>query len=151
LRNFLFGAPGAGGFDLVSLNIQRGRDHGLNTYNGTRRAMNLRPVRRFADITAETAVQTKLFNAYGSVDDIELWVGGLSEQPLLAAGSQLGELFTAINVKQFDQLRAGDRFWYLPYLTPEEMAIVRGITLAKVIRMNTSIGDELQDNVFFVK
>ncbi len=151
LRNFLFGAPGAGGFDLVSLNIQRGRDHGLNTYNGTRRAMNLRPVRRFADITADTAVQTKLFNAYGSVDDIELWVGGLSEQPLLAAGSQLGELFTAINVKQFDQLRAGDRFWYQHYLTPEEMAIVRGITLAKVIRMNTSIGDELQDNVFFVK
>lgn len=151
LRNFLFGAPGAGGFDLVSLNIQRGRDHGLNTYNGTRRSMNLRPVRRFADITADTAVQTKLFNAYGSVDDIELWVGGLSEQPLLTAGSQLGELFTAINVKQFDQLRAGDRFWYQHYLTPEEMAIVRGITLAKVIRMNTSIGDELQDNVFFVQ
>ena len=27
IRNFLFGPPGAGGFDLVCLNTARGRDH----------------------------------------------------------------------------------------------------------------------------
>lgn len=151
LRNFLFGAPGAGGFDLVSLNIQRGRDHGLNSYNETRRAMGLRPARRFSDVTDNTALQTQLFNAYGSVRNVELWTGGLAEDPMVEVGSQLGELFTAINVKQFDELRAGDRFWYQRYLTEQELDMVSDVTLAKVIKDNTSIGDELQDDVFFVK
>ncbi|MDO6693845.1 peroxidase family protein [Aliiglaciecola sp. 3_MG-2023] len=151
LRNFLFGTPGSGGFDLISLNIQRGRDHGLNTYNQTRIAMDLEAKVSIADITTNTSLQAGLFNAYGSVDDIELWIGGLAEDPLTSQGSQLGELFTAINVKQFDELRAGDRFWYSRYLTDDELEFVEDVTLAEVIRNNTNIGDELQDNVFYVE
>ena len=83
LRNFLFGMPGAGGFDLVSLNIQRGRDHGLPTYNDVRVAMGLEPVEYFSDITDNTNLQMQLFNAYESVENIDLWVGGLSENCLL--------------------------------------------------------------------
>src|SRR5262249_1455892 len=52
VRNFLFGPPGAGGFDLASLNIQRGRDHGLSDYNTTRAAFGLPRVTSFADITS---------------------------------------------------------------------------------------------------
>ena len=40
VRNFLFGEPGNGGFDLASLNFQRGRDHGLADYNQTRETLD---------------------------------------------------------------------------------------------------------------
>ena len=45
IRNFLFGAPGAGGLDLATLNIQRGRDHGIPNYNALRTAYGLPTVR----------------------------------------------------------------------------------------------------------
>lgn len=149
LRNFMFGEPASGGFDLVALNIQRGRDHGLPSYNDTRAAMGLTKATEFSQITSNNTLQNSLRNAYASVDDIDLWVGGLAEEPVRAQGSQLGRLFTAINVKQFDELRAGDRFWYENYLTDYEKAFIENTTLAAVIRNNTNIGDELQNAVFF--
>lgn len=151
LRNFLFGNPGSGGFDLISLNIQRGRDHGLSDYNTTRESMGLPAAQSFADITSNTSLQTKLFTAYSSVDDIDLWIGGLAEDPLIDQGSQLGELFTAMNVRQFDELRAGDRFWYSRYLSDDEFDMVKDTTLSRVIRRNTNIGNELQDSIFYVE
>lgn len=150
LRNFLFGAPGAGGFDLVALNIQRGRDHGVASYNDTRAAMGLARASTFADITTDLELQQALAATYTTVDNIDLWVGGLAETPLKAQGSQLGELFTAIVVKQFDDIRAADRFWYTRYLSDEDKALIADVTLAKIIRYNTNIGAELQDNVFIV-
>ena len=151
VRNFLFGRPGAGGLDLASLNIQRGRDHGLGSYNDTREAMGLTRAQDFSDITSDTELQDALYRVYGNVDDVDLWVGGLAEDPLAKKGSQLGPLFRAILIKQFEDLRAGDRFWYENNLTRRERRMVKGTTLAKIIRANTTIGDELQDNVFYVK
>src|SRR5262249_39651416 len=49
VRNFLFGPPGSGGLDLASLNIERGRDHGLPDYNTLRQAVGLSRVNSFAD------------------------------------------------------------------------------------------------------
>ena len=150
LRNFLFGAPGQGGFDLVSLNIQRGRDHGVASYNDTRAALGLKRANNFDDITRDINVQNALAEAYDSVDDIDLWVGGLAEDPLVRKGSQLGKLFTTIVVRQFDAIRAADRFWYERDLRGVERRFVRNTTLSKVIRNNTNI-DDLQSNVFFVQ
>ncbi|NQY12717.1 MAG: peroxidase, partial [Henriciella sp.] len=53
IRNFLFGQPGSGGFDLASLNIQRGRDHGVPGYNDMREAMGLTRVTQFGQITSD--------------------------------------------------------------------------------------------------
>ncbi len=147
VRNFLFGPPGAGGFDLASLNIQRGRDHGLPSYNDLRVAVGLPAAADFTDITTDVALQTALATAYATVDDVDAWIGGLSEDP--DGASQLGELFTRILVIQFTRLRDGDRFWYERDLTAGEMSIVGGVTLADVIRANTNIDTEIEDDVFF--
>lgn len=151
LRNFLFGPPGSGGLDLPSLNLQRGRDRGIPCYNEVREALGMKRAKDFKDISSDPAVQKALFDAYGSVDEVELWTGGLAEDPLVKQGSQMGPTFTKLVAMQFAAIRDGDRFWHERDLTNFEMAQVRNTTLAKVIRTNTEVGFELQANVFYVK
>lgn len=135
LRNFLFGLPGDGGFDLASLNIQRGRDHGLPRYNEARSFMGMEPMAAFPDV-------------YESADDVDVWIGALSEQPV--NGGHVGELAFEVIRDQFERLRNGDRHWYAITLSNSLLAEVEATTLADVIRRNTSIGDELSNDVFRV-
>lgn len=146
VRNFLFGAPGAGGFDLAALNIQRGRDHGLPSYNDMRRALGLSAYTSFAQINADPAVQQSLAAAYANVEQIDLWVGGLAEQPHQQA--MVGETFYHILKRQFVALRDGDRYWYQKTLSEKSLQKLENTRLSDVIKRNTSIGSELQGNVF---
>ena len=148
VRNFLFGQPGQGGFDLASLNIQRGRDHGLADYNTVRAAYGLPKVTSFAQITTDTAVQASLKQAYGSIDKLDLWVAGLAEKHL--PGSSLGETFTRILVDQFSRLRDGDRYWYQNALPPNAVRDVQNTSLVDIIRRNTQVTN-LQPDVFFFR
>jgi peroxidase len=148
VRNFLFGAPGQGGFDLVSLNIQRGRDHGLADYNTVRVAYGLPKVTSFAQISSDTTVQASLQQAYGSVDKLDLWVAGLAEKHL--PGSSLGATFTRILVDQFTRLRDGDRYWYQNALPATAVRAVQNNSLVDVIRRNTQLTN-LQSDVFFFR
>lgn len=145
VRNFLFGPPGAGGFDLVSLNIQRGRDHGLADYNSVRIDLGLEAVSDFSDLTSDIELQQKLEAVYGDVNNVDLWVAGLAEDH--QEGSSLGETFTAIIADQFTRLRDADRFWYEAILDGEELAEVQSTTLSDVIARNTDL-NQLSDDVF---
>jgi hypothetical protein len=149
LRNFLFGPPGAGGFDLVSLNIQRGRDHGLASYYDSRIIFGLKPPRSFDDITSNAQLAARLEEVYGNVRNVDLWVGGLAEDH--HRGSQLGVLFHTIVKDQFERLRDCDRYWYERVFGGNELREIRGTTLADVIRRNTRIRNELPDDVFRVR
>lgn len=152
LRNFLFGPPGAGGFDLAALNIQRGRDRGLPSYNDVREALGLGRVSDFDEISSDPAVQDALYRAYGHVDDIDLWIGGICEDPMTQEGSQLGPLFRKIVADQFEALRDHDRFWYERDLTRAELAMVKHTRLADIIVENTDIRrHEILRNVFYVE
>jgi hypothetical protein len=150
VRDFLFGPPGAGGFDLASLNIQRGRDHGLSSYNETRVAMGLSPRASFAEVSSDPAVQARLASVYANVDEIDLWVGALAEDPV--NGGHVGELASTIIIEQFEALRDGDRYFYEyeGVLSMDELVDVMSTSLADVIRRNTSITTEIGDDVFSV-
>ena len=118
VRSFLFGHPAAGGFDLAALNIQRGRDHGLPSYNAVRKAIGLKKLSSFSQVSSDVSVQERLARAYSSVDDIDLWVGGLAEDAI--ANSHLGMTFSTIIAEQFSALRDGDRYWYQRTLSARE-------------------------------
>jgi peroxidase len=152
VREFLFGPfgpPGSVGFDLASLNIQRGRDHGLCDYNAMRSAFGLPSLTAFSQISSDPVVVSLLQSTYGSISAIDPWVGMLAEDHL--PGGSAGPLLTAVLVDQFRRTRAGDRFWYQndPDLAPY-LPSISATSLATIIRANTDIGP-IQANVFFIR
>jgi hypothetical protein len=98
--------------DLASLNIQRGRDHGLAAYNIWREQCGLRRFQKWTDMTDVMTKGTiqRLSSAYEHVDDIDLFTGGIAERPVV--GGVVGPTFACILGQQFLNLRKGDRFWY---------------------------------------
>lgn len=148
LRNFLFGPPTAGGLDLVSLNIQRGRDHGLPDYAYARFARGLGHTTAYSQISSNPVLQSLLAVQYGDIHNIDMWVGGISEDPV--NGGHLGELFFNIIKTQFEALRDGDRYWYEWSMSVSDIVEIDSTTLADVIRRNTTIDTEIDDDVFHV-
>ena len=146
VRNFLFGIPGDGGFDLAALNIQRGRDHGLPDYNTVREHFGLPRISDFAGVNPDPAVQAKLASVYADCDSIDPWVGLLCEP--VVDGAMVGETLQAVLVEQFVRLREGDRFWHEAYLPGDLVDLVQQQTLADIIKRNTGIGDEIGDDAF---
>ena len=149
VRNFLFGPPGAGGFDLASLNLQRGREHGLDDINSVRAELQLTPHANFLDLTGGDATLAAAFaNVYSSVDEVDLWIGGLAEAHV--GGGLLGETFAEILGDQFTRSRDGDRFFYefdlehLLVLDPD----FESTLLSDIIRRNTDL-EWIQSNVFY--
>jgi hypothetical protein len=190
--------------DLGAIDIERGRDHGMPSYNGLRAAYGLSARSSFTSITGEstsnfpndpeidaadpindpdimdfvelrdadgnviplgseeadgeavegtrrTTLAARLRAVYGSVGNVDAFVGMVSEPH--AAGSEFGALQQRIWQREFTRLRDGDRYFYLndPVLT--ELRQLYGIdyrrTLSQVIVDNTDLetGD-IAANVF---
>ncbi len=150
IRNLLFANGGNGGDDLIARDVQRGRDNGIASYNALRVSLGLRPAKTFADITPDVTVQRELAAAYpGGVNTVDAFEGGLAEPHV--AGSDVGALFQAISVNQFERLRDGDRFFYLnETFTPQEQAILSaGSSFTKVIEANTPVTGLQADAMYF--
>ena len=50
--------------------------------------------------------------------------------------------------RQFEALRDDDRLWYERVFSRKEIRKLENTHLSDIIRRNTTIGDELPDNVF---
>ena len=142
-RNLLFGPPGSGGLDLAALNIQRGRDHELPSYNDIREALGLRRITSFDDPIFQDGYGSKLAQVYNSPDEIDAWIGGLAEKPV--GNALMGETNTLIIKDQFERLRDGDRFWYQNEYSGAQLDYLNNLTLSDVIRRNTDI-QNIQDH-----
>ena len=104
--------PGGPGGDLASLNIQRGRDHGIPSYRAWQHFCEERFPGHSVGFADNGTVETlrHLYGEEGFRHGIDLWVGGLSEERL--EGAQIGPTFACILGLTFSRLRDGDRFWY---------------------------------------
>nr|XP_045591926.1 peroxidase-like [Procambarus clarkii] len=100
------------GLDLVALNTQRGRDHGIAPYNELREACGLPRARTFEDLldVIRPEVVRVLQQLYASVDDIDPFIAGISERRV--PGAFLGPTFRCIVGEQFTRLKRSDRFFY---------------------------------------
>ena len=148
IRNFLFGPPGAGGLDLAALNIQRGRDHGLPDFNTLRQQFGLRKLRRFSQLTKDVELREKLESAYGSIDNIDPWIGMLAEDH--ASNSPFGKTIQKLLSIQFKNIRRADRFYYTRdrFISREDRNTISRTTLADIIRWNTGV--DAMDDAFYV-
>jgi hypothetical protein len=191
--------------DLGAIDVARGRDHGMPSYNQLRQAYGLAPKTSFKDITGEpseafpadpllppghevdsphsldftkltnidgkpvplpdtantsatngvrrTPLAARLKAVYGSVDNVDAFVGMVAEKHV--SGTELGELQLAMWQKQFRALRDGDRFFYGNdpglALIQQRYGIDYHHTLAQLIAANTDIpAADLEENVFLV-
>ncbi|QDU88249.1 peroxidase [Pirellulimonas nuda] len=159
LRSLLFGIPNPGYdptaldgpdsvqyfdgvVDLAAIDIQRGRDHGVASYNDMREAFGLTRVTSFMEITGESTESLTVGIDDPSVIDFAFDPGDavLTDVPQVQSlagrlkaiygdvdqvdafvglfaeahldGVSMGELANAMWVDQFSRLRDGDRYWY---------------------------------------
>jgi hypothetical protein len=87
--------PGHGTMDLGMIDVMRDRERGVPRYNQFRRAINLRPISKFADFFPDGEAKTenqkqilaKFYKVYGrdedgndKIEDVDLLVGTLCEE-----------------------------------------------------------------------
>ncbi|XP_054274117.1 peroxidasin-like isoform X2 [Macrosteles quadrilineatus] len=153
LTEHLFTVAHAVSLDLAAMNIQRGRDHALPPYNDYRAVCNLTVAQTFDDLRGEIsnkAVRDQLQELYGHPGNIDVWVGGILEDPV--DGARVGPLFRCILVDQFRRMRDGDRFWYesLATFKPEQLTQIKQASLARVLCDNGDNITRVTPDVFLL-
>ena len=151
LRTQLFEREEEGivGMDLASLNIQRGRDHGLPPLPVWSSFCN----RQFPELPRGGVFRKEVdtihfLQLHGSLNDVDLWIGGLAEDRV--EQSFIGPTFSCIFGITFDNVRNGDRFWYEneKVFTPAQLREIKKGTMSRIICDNSDGIDSVQPDAF---
>ena len=136
--------------NLVALNIQRGRDHGLPSYKKWVEFCHHRVVKSFQDFEEMSeSVQVSFAELYDSVHNhIDSFPALLAETP--TDDSLLGPTLQCIIGRQFKLLRDGDRFYFERpgQFTRSQLQEIRKMTLAKVLCLTLDDVVSVQREIF---
>jgi peroxidase len=119
LTTQLFATDHFDGRDLAALNINRGRDHGLPPYLVWRDFCVNFFAKEGITVVPEfrsPLTRLELIRVYGSLDTVDLFAGGMAEEPFVHPNgdkSILGPTFTCIFAITFRAQASGDRFFFL--------------------------------------
>ncbi|XP_071451651.1 salivary peroxidase/catechol oxidase-like [Hetaerina americana] len=157
LTNHLFQGDLQFGLDLVALNVQRGRDHGLAPYADWREVCGFKKPTRWEDLLEimERETVEVLRGIYNSVSEIDLFIGGVGERGGLGGSSSLlGPTFTCLIGDQFARLRRGDRFYYEEGGQPSsfnerQLEQLRKTSLARILCDNSDDVAVMQPLAFY--
>lgn len=146
LTTQLFQTPLSPGLDLASLNMQRGRDHGLSPYLVYRNFC----FEKFgiASSFENDLTLVRFLKLYGSLETLDVWIGGLAEERL--RDGLLGATFSCIFGLTFKGVREGDRFFWLKpgVFTPEQRRSIARDSISRVICDNSDGIDFIQPDAF---
>nr|CAB3263936.1 myeloperoxidase [Phallusia mammillata] len=124
--------PAKFGSDLMAVNIQRGRDHGIPSYLAHRRFCGLSS--NLQDIPSD--VRSKFNSIYSDPEEIDLFPAGIAETPL--QGATVGPTFACLLAYQFRDLKRGDSHWFENggienRFTKRQMRSIKKVTLAHIL------------------
>ena len=155
----LFIPPSESGFqNLLALNIQRGRDHGLPSYGEYRKVCGIpdaspsyNPFSIYSNEIKSVRTLERLRNTYGSPDNhVDLFVAGMAES--VGSSEFLGPTFKCIFRKTLEKLRDGDRFFFQNKVqfSMEQQEEIKKMTLAKVMCLTLQDSGNIQEKLFDV-
>ncbi|XP_060841527.1 peroxidase-like [Rhopalosiphum padi] len=152
ISNLMFHSNNSIGVDLLSYDIQRGRDTGLPPYNKMRQLCGLPIAKSFDDLSDIIPADDiyDLETLYSSVDDIDFIVGALLETP--EDDALVGNTSRCIIGDFFYRSRVGDRFFYdtkgqSGQFSKNQLEIIKSINLNHIICTTSSVNN-LQKNIF---
>ncbi|XP_042911564.1 salivary peroxidase/catechol oxidase isoform X1 [Parasteatoda tepidariorum] len=138
----LFKVPGATyGMDQTSMNVQRGRDLGLQPYHQFLKHFSNAEINNFEDLTNTSQDIYFLEDIYDFPADIDAYVGIITENPI--PGLDIGPTAAEIIAMQFHGTKSGDSFYFThtngryPF-TSDQIRSIEAFSLAQIICLTTN-------------